>query len=425
MAAACLRYPFTAAQWQELERQALIFKYMMAAMPVPPDLLIPTTRGGLSNTASSPYASLGRGGSCFNLRFSNGADPEPGRCRRTDGKKWRCSRDVAPDQKYCERHMHRSRPRSRKHVEVQSEINTTTSTTNTPALSANSSSHHLGSSTPRPYPQPSMFLPKPDFKSLPVETMATTTASPYKDSRSMDWMQQQMMQGKGIPTRNSTPYQQHYQENSYNDFGTNFQGLDTQNQSDNCCLYLNQEFEPLSEQRQMPRRFIDAWSTARDTAGPNKSSASSTGKLSPSTLSLSMSSDNGGGDDIDQIPMGLGVIDSECENTSGSCKSQPLSWMTPASWIGSPPGGPLGEVLQSSSSIPNGIRNTGGSRGLNLMKDDWAGSRDTSPRGMTVSSPSGVLHKTLASPSDSSGGNSPTFKAGRSDIALQWMNHHK
>lgn len=45
-------------------------------------------------------------------------DPEPGRCRRTDGKKWRCSRDVVPGQKYCERHVHRGRNRSRKPVEI-------------------------------------------------------------------------------------------------------------------------------------------------------------------------------------------------------------------------------------------------------------------------------------------------------------------
>ncbi|XP_034694886.1 growth-regulating factor 3 isoform X2 [Vitis riparia] len=45
-------------------------------------------------------------------------DPEPGRCRRTDGKKWRCSRDVVTGQKYCERHMHRGRNRSRKPVEI-------------------------------------------------------------------------------------------------------------------------------------------------------------------------------------------------------------------------------------------------------------------------------------------------------------------
>ena len=47
-------------------------------------------------------------------------DPEPGRCRRTDGKKWRCSKDAHPDSKYCERHMHRGRNRSRKPVESQS-----------------------------------------------------------------------------------------------------------------------------------------------------------------------------------------------------------------------------------------------------------------------------------------------------------------
>lgn len=48
---------------------------------------------------------------------NNAADMEPWRCKRTDGKKWRCSRNVIPDQKYCERHTHKSRPRSRKHVE--------------------------------------------------------------------------------------------------------------------------------------------------------------------------------------------------------------------------------------------------------------------------------------------------------------------
>ena len=45
-------------------------------------------------------------------------DLEPRRCRRIDGKKWRCSKDVVPDQKYCERHMHRGRQRSRKPMEA-------------------------------------------------------------------------------------------------------------------------------------------------------------------------------------------------------------------------------------------------------------------------------------------------------------------
>lgn len=50
-------------------------------------------------------------------------DPEPGRCRRTDGKKWRCSRDVVAGQKYCERHVHRGRSRSRKPVEIPTPAN--------------------------------------------------------------------------------------------------------------------------------------------------------------------------------------------------------------------------------------------------------------------------------------------------------------
>jgi hypothetical protein len=32
---------FTVSQWQELEHQALIFKYLKAGLSVPPDLLLP------------------------------------------------------------------------------------------------------------------------------------------------------------------------------------------------------------------------------------------------------------------------------------------------------------------------------------------------------------------------------------------------
>lgn len=65
--------------------------------------------------------------------FSRNSDPEPWRCRRTDGKKWRCTRDVAPNQKYCERHCHKTKPRSRKPVELpsQSHNNTHSHTTTT------------------------------------------------------------------------------------------------------------------------------------------------------------------------------------------------------------------------------------------------------------------------------------------------------
>lgn len=46
------RYPFTATQWQELELQALVFKYMISGMPIPPDLLF-TIRTSLDSSISS------------------------------------------------------------------------------------------------------------------------------------------------------------------------------------------------------------------------------------------------------------------------------------------------------------------------------------------------------------------------------------
>eukprot|EP01018_Ginkgo_biloba_P016919 Gb_20443 [translate_table: standard] len=113
-----VRPPFSPSQWQELEHQALIFKYMVAGVPVPPDLLIPIRKSVISLAAGSHHPNMMAWNS-FHMGFANNADPEPGRCRRTDGKKWRCSRDVVPDQKYCERHMHRGRHRSRKPVEGQ------------------------------------------------------------------------------------------------------------------------------------------------------------------------------------------------------------------------------------------------------------------------------------------------------------------
>ncbi|CAH1412000.1 unnamed protein product [Lactuca virosa] len=62
---------------------------------------------------------------CFHMGFGRKVDPEPGRCRRTNGKKWRCYKEAYLNSKYCERHIHRGRNRSRKHVEVNSTPNTT------------------------------------------------------------------------------------------------------------------------------------------------------------------------------------------------------------------------------------------------------------------------------------------------------------
>ncbi|KAF8379345.1 hypothetical protein HHK36_028779 [Tetracentron sinense] len=125
---------FTFLQLQELEHQALIFKYIVAGVPVPFHLVLPIWKSvassftGFNGGIYLHYRSfLGHSPLCFDYR--NSMEPEPGRCRRTDGKRWRCAKDVVPDQKYCERHMHRGRQRSRKHVEASQLRTTATSTT--------------------------------------------------------------------------------------------------------------------------------------------------------------------------------------------------------------------------------------------------------------------------------------------------------
>jgi len=140
----------------------------------------------------------------FNLRLASGTDPEPGRCRRTDGKKWRCSRDVAPNHKYCERHMHRGRPRSRKPVEVNTKTATPTCINNnthqikrprhecnpfppipdvTVAISNPTSRKHgpsphfLGSSTTLPYLESPLSLANFGYKAAHFDSMPSVSAN--------------------------------------------------------------------------------------------------------------------------------------------------------------------------------------------------------------------------------------------------------
>nr|GEW88619.1 WRC-like protein [Tanacetum cinerariifolium] len=63
-------------------------------------------------------------------------DTEPGRCRRTDGRKWRCRSAVIPDQKYCLHHMHRGCNRSRKPVEVHKTFLLSTNSTTMSSISS-------------------------------------------------------------------------------------------------------------------------------------------------------------------------------------------------------------------------------------------------------------------------------------------------
>ncbi|RDX68570.1 Growth-regulating factor 3, partial [Mucuna pruriens] len=127
------RFPFTPSQWQELEHQALIYKYMASGISIPPDLLFTIKRNHFDSSRLLPHHPQHFGWNYLPMGLGRKIDPEPGRCRRTDGKKWRCSKEAYPDSKYCERHMHRGKNRSRKPVEVLKTTPTTVVTTNTDA----------------------------------------------------------------------------------------------------------------------------------------------------------------------------------------------------------------------------------------------------------------------------------------------------
>ncbi|RDX90871.1 Growth-regulating factor 5 [Mucuna pruriens] len=159
------RSPFTPTQWQELEQQALVFKYMVTGTPIPPDLIFSIKRSLDSSISSRLFPHHPIGWGCFEMGFGRKVDPEPGRCRRTDGKKWRCSKEAYPDSKYCERHMHRGRNRSRKPVEVSSTTSTATNTSQTiPSYSRNPSLTNPNITSPSSFP----FSPLPS--SIPSDS---------------------------------------------------------------------------------------------------------------------------------------------------------------------------------------------------------------------------------------------------------------
>lgn len=410
--AARMGFPFTNAQWRELERQALIYKYMVSSVPVPSDLLFPFTRN--KNSAAVP-APVG-----LNLiKLSKGGDLEPGRCRRTDGKKWRCSRDVAPDQKYCERHLHRGRPRSRKPVELQPPSNSKKktrlqshpfNTTNTVNSNNNnldfSASQFVGNFTQYPHPPireqrclDKDWMMKGEAVHLPPHATGTDWHHLINNSASSVIINQQYHLEKPL---------------NLNSFAS-FSAAEAQQSSDSP-LFIDPDL--------VPRVFIDAWSNANgvsngddqihNTYSGTKSSVSSSRNLSLSPLCLSM-----GGNNIDeemgQLQMGLGLVESSQDHECGS-KPQLSSWLNPVSWA---PGGPLAEVLRPST-VPASASGS---------PSPAAGNGDSdSPPATTVSSPSGVLQKALVSWSDSSGNSSPTLGSSRTnkpEIASLWFGQGK
>ncbi|KAK6146518.1 hypothetical protein DH2020_020387 [Rehmannia glutinosa] len=315
---------FTASQMQELERQKMIHKYILASIPVPPQLLLPLSSLSQCNTSG------------LDLRFSSsGSDPEPWRCKRTDGKKWRCSRDVAPDQKYCERHAHKSKPRSRKHVEISTSTN---------------------------YSHQSLILPANNTQPLQssssqLPTMASPTS--FDQTRCIELF---MRGGSSVSTCKQQQWQQIKDNNTdhskNNNVSSVYQPQNYEDKQQGFFMSLNDPYIPDTsrlenhhnqlnsnildskmDRTQTTRHFIDAWD--KD-IGFSESLSKKFSPSSSSSLTLSMS---GGENNYENGDLGIGMMINSDRDSDGILKSQ---WLNPVSWMNSsssPPGGPLGEAL--------------------------------------------------------------------------------
>ncbi|CBI19365.3 unnamed protein product, partial [Vitis vinifera] len=389
-----VRGPFTQSQWMELEHQALIYKYITANVPIPSNLLMPIRKAldsvGFSTFSAGALRPNTLGWGSFHLGFSNNTDPEPGRCRRTDGKKWRCSRDAVADQKYCERHMNRGRHRSRKPVEGQTGHSvpgpTTTATKLMPITSSSSASVVPGGGTSN-----SLAIAHHQIKNLHPGASNPSAATPInRIFLNKENVGERMQETQGLSILSSTidqkskenqfslPKQQiPYEESSRAGFGL---------VPSNSLLSKSSSF--------MNCRNFDDWpknqSDRTAISWPDIDLQSDRTQLS---ISIPMaSSDFILSREFDPIQMGLGVGSVLNEPNQRQANWIPISWETSM-------GGPLGEVLHSTNNNGGDCKN---SSALNLMTEGW----DGSPR--LGSSPTGVLQKTsFGSLSNSSAGSSP------------------
>ncbi|GAV69051.1 WRC domain-containing protein/QLQ domain-containing protein [Cephalotus follicularis] len=414
---------FTPSQWIELEHQALIYKYITANVPVPSNLLNPLKKSlypyGLScsSTGSFPPNTLGWG--TFHLGFSGNTDPEPGRCRRTDGKKWRCSRDAVADQKYCERHINRGRHRSRKPVEGQTghAANGTTNSKVVPMTTSMSTSV-IGSGGA----SNSLAITPQQLKNLKPGVANPSSADALvkrvQDPRGVSMMSSTICTKSNESTFTVSKQEMPFEESSQSEFG--FVSLDSLVNPSQRSAFMNSrtyggsfvDFNDQDTQDQHPlRQFMDdlpkdqsnrsviTWPeelksdwTRLSMSIPSDFSSSSSSptqeKLALSPLRLSR--------EFDPNQMDLGVNNELSEPNQKQTNWIPIS-------CGTSVGGPLGEVLTNSTMSVGGCKNLSS---LNLLTEGWDGSPQLG------SSPTGVLHKApFGSLSNSSSGSSP--RAGR------------
>ncbi|CAO2833897.1 unnamed protein product [Amaranthus hypochondriacus] len=391
-----VRGPFTPSQWLELEQQALIYKYIIANEPIPPNLLIPIRRafesaglctfpGGLLRPNTFGY-----GWGPFHLGLANNTDPEPGRCRRTDGKKWRCSRDAVPDQKYCERHINRGRHRSRKPVEGQSGHPISGATTNKASNSATTSSTSVVSGAGQSNNFAINFDRSKDLQptsSLVNRLMVNKEKTGQETG--LDLLSPKISLSSTGNTFSVT-------ESTVEDFA--FLTSDAIYSTTKTGSSVSRTYAQGSDAQQLSHIFADdhasiLWpklqtQSDKTTADFMSSTSSPTGErntLSPLRLFR----------ELDSVPMGLS------SDTAVSNERSPISWETSM-------GGPLGEVLKIPTSSSLGEKNKE-VPALNLLSKGYG---DGSPQ--LASSPTGVLQRTaLGYFSNSSAGSSPRPENGK------------
>lgn len=429
-----VRGPFTPSQWMELEHQALIYKYITANSPVPSNLLNPIRKAlesaGLSSFPSAHLRPNTLGWSAFHLGFSNNTDPEPGRCRRTDGKKWRCSRDAVADQKYCERHVNRGRHRSRKPVEGQTG-NSVSGTTNTTAkflpMSSSSSAasvvptsgtsnslglsnHQLNNLKHCAHTPPASahinrsFLNKANVGENIQDTTGLSMLSPTIGLKENQFSSQKQQNPYQVSSRTEfgfvcsdsllNPFQKCSSLINCRSYGSSEDLNDRENKAQHSLRQFMDDWPKNQSERSAiswPDIDMQTDRTQLSISIPmaaadfmSSTSSPTNEKLALSPLRLSR--------ELDSTQMGLGM-----NGIINETNQRQASWI-PISWENSM-GGPLGEVLHSTNNSAGDCNNTSA---LNLMTEGW----DSSPR--LASSPTGVLQKTtFRSLSNSSAGSSP------------------
>ncbi|XP_051127326.1 growth-regulating factor 1-like isoform X2 [Andrographis paniculata] len=256
-----------------------------------------------------------------NVGYSNSGDPEPGRCRRTDGKKWRCSREAVPDQKYCERHINRGRYRSRKPVESRTAHAITGSTTLkvTPVASSQKASVMSSSSALNRissiHHQKNPLQPSAADSALdpPARSQGFQPSTTDLKSKSAPFPTQ-----KSNPTYEESPSSEPMDENPVLQFIKDWKKDQTPNVSPSWSEELNADWTQLS----MSIPF------ARHLPLPHDKLPASTPALSPEQYPLHMS---------------LGVNHDSDKPSPKNLFQLPVTW----GW-GKSMGGPLGEALNCS-----------------------------------------------------------------------------